>query len=281
MEEVMSKIDKSHLSLAERKERNLNILYKILPVVSVLMVIGLWIIVSRNYDSTVYASTAFPSPAAVWERMIRLFTKPVKKKNLIVHALISLRRIGLALLFDWTAGIIFGIIIGWFPKAKAFFSSMFDAFRAVPPLAWIPLITLWFGIGEFPKIVIVIIGSLACIVVNVKAGLSAVDKMYLDVGTVFNATPMQTLLKIAIPSSLDAIFAGVRTSTSAAWMVVLAAEMLGADSGVGFLITRGMDSIDMPLVLVGMITIGLIGAILAIVTQIAERLICPWTRKSK
>ena len=165
--------------------------------------------------------------------------------------LVSLRRIGIALLFDWTVGIAFGIMIGWFPKLRAFFSPLFDAVRAVPPLAWIPLITLWFGTGETPKIVIVIFGSIASIVVNVKAGLSTVDKMYLDVGTVFNATPAQRLLKIAIPSSLDAIFAGVRTSTSAAWMVVLAAEMLGAgDAGVGFLISRGMDSMDMPLVLI-------------------------------
>lgn len=120
------------------------------------------------------------------------------------------------------------------------------------------------------------------IVINVKAGLSTVDKMYLDVGTVFNATPAQRLFKIAIPSSLDAIFAGVRTSTSAAWMVVLAAEMLGAgNAGVGLLISRGMDSMDMPLVLTGMIAIGLVGALLAIITQFAERLICPWTRKTK
>lgn len=279
MEKNMKRNDLSHLSLAEIKEHRLSILYKILPVLSILLLIGMWLLASSTYNAQIGAG--FPTPSAVWQRTVKLFTKPVKGKNLIVHALISLRRIGLALLFDWTLGIIFGIIIGWYPKAKAFFSPMFDAFRAVPPLAWIPLITLWFGIGEFPKVLIVIFGSLASIVVNVKAGLSTVDKMYLNVGTVFNATPMQTLLKIAIPSSLDAIFAGVRTSTSAAWMVVLAAEMLGADSGIGFLITRGMDSIDMPLVLTGMIAIGIVGAMLAILTQLVERLVCPWTRKSK
>lgn len=267
------------LSKAELREERLNILYKILPVLSVLLLIGLWLYASRDFNARV--GSGFPTPAAVWDRTVRLFTRPVKKRNLIMHAMVSLRRIGIALAFDWTFGIAFGIIIGWYPKPRAFFSPMFDAFRAVPPLAWIPLITLWFGIGEFPKILIVVFGSLASIVVNVKAGLSTVDRMYLDVGTVFNATPMQTLIKIAIPSSLDAIFAGVRTSTSAAWMVVLAAEMLGADSGVGFLISRGMDSIDMPLVLTGMIAIGIVGAILAIATQYAERLICPWTRKSK
>jgi len=279
MEKIMSKINTSNLSQAEIRERRLEILYKILPVISVLLLAGLWLLASRDFNAAV--GSGFPTPTAVWDRTIRLFTRPVKKMNLIMHALVSLRRIGIALAFDWTFGIMFGILIGWFPKPRAFFSPLFDAFRAVPPLAWIPLITLWFGIGEFPKILIVIFGSLASIVVNVKAGLSAVDSMYLNVGTVFNATPTQTLLKIAIPSSLDAIFAGVRTSTSAAWMVVLAAEMLGADSGVGFLISRGMDSIDMPLVLTGMIAIGIVGAILAIVTQFIERLICPWTRKSK
>ena len=109
--------------------------------------------------------------------------------------------------------------------------------------------------------------------------MSNINKLYLDVGTIFNATDRQKLFKIAIPSALDAIFAGIRTSTSAAWMVVLAAEMLGGNSGVGFLIVRGMDSGDLPLVLLSMICIGIVGAILAIITQFAERTICPWTRK--
>ena len=101
-----------------------------------------------------------------------------------------------ALTFDWTFGIAFGVLIGWNKTCKAALTPLFNAFRAIPPLAWIPLITIWLGTGEFPKILIVIFGSLASIVVNTQAG--------------------------------------IRTSTSAAWMVVLAAEMLGAKSGVGF-----------------------------------------------
>ena len=262
------------LSAAEIKERQLQTLYKILPVVSLCLLILLWLLASSG-------GSDFPSPSEVWERTIALFQKPIKKLTLIGHICVSLRRIGIALLFDWTVGIAFGVLLGWCPRARAFFGPLFNAFRAVPPLAWIPLITLWFGIGEFPKVLIVIFGSVACIVVNVEAGMSSVEKMYLDVGTVFNATPRQRLLKIAIPSALDAIFAGVRTSTSAAWMVVLAAEMLGASAGIGFLISRGMDSLDMPLVLTGMIAIGLVGALLAIITQFAERMICPWTRRKK
>lgn len=261
------------MSAAEIKEYRRGILYMILPVVSVILLILVWMLTSGSSD--------FPSPGQVWARLMQLFHKPIKNLNIFGHVWASLKRVFLALLFDWTFGVAFGILIGWNKKCKAFFSPMFDAFRAVPPLAWIPLITLWFGISEFPKILIVIFGSLASIVVNTQAGMSSVEQLYLDVGKVFHANSKQILFKIAIPSALDAIFAGVRTSTSAAWMVVLAAEMLGAKSGVGFLITRGMESIDMPLVLLSMISIGIVGAMLAIVTQYAERLVCPWTRRRK
>lgn len=261
------------LSKAEIQQRRLDKIYSILPIISVTLLILLWFYASRDSD--------FPSPKETWDRLILLFEKPVKGMNIFGHIWHSLIRIFTALLFNWTFGIAFGILIGWNEKAKAFFTPLFNAFRAIPPLAWIPLITIWFGSGEFPKILIVIFGSIGSIVVNTQAGLSNVDRIYKNVGTVFGANKSQMLFKIGIPSSLDAIFAGVRTSTSAAWMVVLAAEMLGARSGVGFLITRGMDSIDMPLILMSMIAIGIVGALLAVLTQIIEGLVCPWTRKKE
>lgn len=267
----MSKNNTAVMSAAERKAYYLSRLYMILPVISVSLLFLLW--------TTVAGSSEFPSPKDTWDRLMLLFEKPIKDLNIFGHIWASLVRVFAALAFNWTFGIAFGILIGWNKKCKALFTPLFNAFRAIPPLAWIPLITIWFGTGEFPKILIVIFGSLACIVVNTQAGMSNVEQLYMDVGTVFNASARQKLFQIAIPSALDAIFAGIRTSTSAAWMVVLAAEMLGAKSGVGFLITRGMDSIDMPLVLMSMIAIGIVGASLAIVTQYAERLICPWTRK--
>lgn len=267
----MSKAKTAVMSAAERNAYYLSRFYIILPIISFSLLILLWTNTARNSD--------FPSPKETWDRLILLFQHPIMNQNIFGHVWASLIRVFAALAFDWTFGIAFGILIGWNKKAKALFTPLFNAFRSVPPLAWIPLITMWFGIGEFPKILIVIFGSLASIVVNTQAGMSTVEQLYLDVGTIFNASRNQKLFQIAIPSALDAIFAGVRTSTSAAWMVVLAAEMLGARSGVGFLITRGMDSMDMPLVLMSMIAIGIVGALLGIVTQFAERLICPWTRK--
>jgi len=269
---MTSKI-KPALSAAEKKALALKYVYLTLPVLSLSLLFLLWIMASLGEDNQ------FPSPFDVWERFLLIMSKPVRGLNIFRPVGASLRRVFIALLIAWTLGISFGILTGWNKKANALLTPLFTAFRSIPPLAWIPLITIWFGTDEGARVLVVFIGCIGSIVVNTQAGMSNIDRLYLDVGTIFNASDRQKLFQIAIPSALDAIFAGIRTSTSAAWMVVLASEMLGGKSGVGFLIIRGMDSLDMPLVLLSMICIGLVGAMLAVLTQLAEKGVCPWTRK--
>lgn len=261
------------MSEAERRERRRNLIYMFFPFVSVGLLIVLWFWAAGNGNGS------FPSPREVIDRFILLESKPIKKLEFFGHIWASLQRVFIALGSSWVLGISLGIVLGWNKKARAVIGPIFTAFRSVPPLAWVPLVTMWFGTGEFPKILIVFIGALMPVVVNTQAGISNVQRMYLDVGTIFNVNKRQMLFEIAVPSALDAIFAGVRTSTSAGWMVVLAAEMLGGKSGIGFLITRGMDSGDYALCLLSMLGIGLVGALLAIFTQLLERLVCPWTAK--
>ena len=261
------------LSAHERKELLRNRLYNLLPILSILLLIGLWLFASSGANSN------FPSPEAVLARYLKILDRPIKGLGLLGHIWASLQRVFIALGFAWVFGIAFGILIGWNKKANALVGPIFTAFRAVPPLAWVPLVTMWFGIGEFPKVLIVFIGALMPVVVNTQAGIANVQREYTDVGRIFHANERQMLFEIAVPSALDAIFAGIRNSTSAGWMVVLAAEMLGGKSGVGFLIVRGMDSGDYPLCLLSMICIGVVGYLLAVVIQILERVICPWTIK--
>lgn len=262
------------MSEAERRDMWRRRLYMILPLISLSLLLLLWLHVSGDDPNS-----RFPSPKATWDRFIQIMNRPVRGLNIFGHVFASLKRVGAALVLAWIFGVSFGILTGWNRRADALLTPLFTAFRSVPPLAWIPLITIWFGTNEGPKILLVFIGCLPAIVVNTYAGISNVSKMYLDVGSMFNANSRQMLFQIAIPSALDAIFAGIRTSTSAAWMVVLAAEMLGSKAGVGFLIVRGMDSLDLPLVLLAMIFIGIVGALLAVVTQVLERIVCPWSRQ--
>lgn len=246
------------------------ILYAVLPVLSIALIILAYAFIQRKMP------LLLPNAAELFDRFLKTFTKPIKDANLLGHVWASLRRVMIALVFAWTLGISFGVLIGWNKTCKALFGSIFELFRPIPPIAWIPIIIMWFGIGEFPKVLIVFIGSFIPVVLNSEAGIRMVEKEYIDVGRVFGATRMQLLREFVIPTALPSIFAGVRTSVSSAWTVVLAAEMLGADHGVGALVTRGWNAADMALVFVSIICIGIIGALLAVVLSKLEKRVCPW-----
>lgn len=241
-----------------------------LSAVSVGLLLLLWLFASGQNPELV------PSPWKVAERMFLLFGKPISGHNLLGHILVSLRRVLIALLFSTTAGILLGIAIGWNKIAKKTLGTLFELIRPIPPIAWLPIIVMWYGVGEMPKIVMVFIGTLMPIVINTYTGIKIVDQSLLDVADTFQANERQMLMEIAIPSALPSIMAGIRNAIGVGWMVVLAAEMIGAKEGVGFLITRGMEFFDVPLIMVGMVAIGVVGALLSAGIEWIERRLCPW-----
>lgn len=178
--------------------------------------------------------------------------------------------------FSTVIGVTLGVAIGWNKTVQRTLGTIFEIIRPIPPIAWLPLIIMWFGIGEFPKILMVFIGTLMATVINTYTGIRMVDRYLLDVGRSYQATQKQLLFEIAIPCALPSICTGLRNALGTGWMVVLAAEMIGADSGVGFLITRGTEFFDVPLIFVGMICIGIVGALLSLGIEAIERRICPW-----
>jgi ABC-type nitrate/sulfonate/bicarbonate transport system permease component len=217
-----------------------------------------------------------PGPASVWQRLIRTFTLPIGKANLFGHAWASLQRVLIALLLAWSFGIFFGIVIGWNRTARAVFGSIFEVIRPIPPIAWIPIIIMWFGIGELPKVLLVFIGTFVPLVINTSTGIEMVDEINISVGKVFGGSNMQILKEIVIPTALPSIFAGIRTSVSSGWTTVLAAEMLAAQKGLGSLVTKGWQGSDMALVLVSVITIAITGSLLSFALNKLEKVVCPW-----
>lgn len=248
------------------------VLMKILPVISISMLIVLYAYGSIKNEQLL------PTLSDIGVRFVKLFTNPIKGINLIGHVWASLQRVMVALLFAWGFGVVFGILIGWSKTLNAIFGSIFELFRPIPPIAWIPIVIMWYGIGEFPKILIVFIGSITPVVVNTRAGVSLVEKQFINVGKIFGASNRQMLTNVVLPVALPSIFAGLRTSVSCGWTVVLAAEMLGADRGVGALVTRGWNASDMSLVLASIIVIAIIGAMLSASLSWIEKGVCPWTR---
>lgn len=254
-----------------RKSTSKKILYTVMPFLSILIIVAVWIMASGN-NSRVVAS-----PATVFSRIVELVTVPISGYTLVGHVWASLLRVFEALFFAIIIGVPMGVLIGWNKVFASTIGTLFEFIRPIPALAWIPLVIVWFGIGEVPKVIMVFLGALMPIVVNSYTAIRLVPSLYIDVGKVFNArTDKQILTNVVLPASLPTIFAGIRNATSVGWMVVLAAEMLAARSGLGFLINRGMESFDVALIMSGMVLIGVVGALLAIITNMIERKVCPW-----
>lgn len=247
----------------------------LLSLFSVCCLIGLWLLLSGSRPDF------FPTPNATWIRLLELFEYPISNISVLGHIWASLQRVLIAFGISILLGITLGIAMGWNKKIRAAIEPIFEALRPIPPIAWIPLVILWFGIGEFPKILLVFIGSFIPIVLNTMTGITLVDSMYLNVSKALKATTIQTMFHVVLPASIPAIFAGMKAALSSGWMVVVAAEMIASKSGVGFLITRGSDSYDVALILCGMIIIGIVGALLSTLLTYIERWLCPWTTKKE
>lgn len=259
----------------EARQKNLiyHVLYYALPVLSIVLLIAVWFLgASKN-------SMIFPTPITVLERMVDLCQNELSGYTLLGHMGISLLRVAIALSLAILIGVPLGVMIGWSRAVRATIGALFECIRPIPMLAWIPLMVMWFGIGEKSKIIMIFMAALMPIVVNAYTGIKMVSPLYLDVGRMFNASTQRQLLTVVVlPAALPTIFAGIRNATGMALMVVLAAEMLAARAGLGFLINRGMEVFDVSLVMSGMVAIGVTGALLAVLTNYLERKLCPWNR---
>lgn len=244
-----------------------------LSALSIILLVILWFAVSNSKPDF------FPTPGATVERFFRLLEKPIMQISIMGHIWASLRRVLLALAVSIVLGVSLGLIMGWNKKVRAAIHPILMALRPIPPIAWIPLIILLFGIGEFPKVLLVFIGAFFPIVMNTISGVAMVDDMYLKVGKIYKANTWQMLHHVVFPAAMPAILAGIKIAISSGWMVVVAAEMLASKSGLGFLINRGRESYDVALIMVAMILIGLIGALLSFVFTFIERKLCGWMSK--
>lgn len=259
--------------MMRQKQKAYDILLKILPVLSIVGFILLW------YGAASATNHRMPNPTEVWERFLVTLEKPIAKKSVFEHALISLIRVLKALLASIVIGLPLGLMMGWNKTFRGIVRPIFECIRPIPPIAWIPLITMWFGIYELPKIIIIFLGSFVPIVVNAYTGVAMVPELNTDAGKIFGANNRQLLVDIVLPTAFPSIFAGIRTAISSGWVVMLAAEMISAKSGLGFLVIRGQDVNDYPLILLSMVFIGLIGALLSVISNKVERWLCPWMEK--
>lgn len=203
-------------------------------------------------------STILPSPATVAGTLLEeLFSG-----ELIVNATVSLTRVSTAWAISAIVGIPLGVLIARNLRAERLIDPVIELFRPISPLAWIPLAILWFGIGEAGKIFIIFIATFFPIILNTVDGIKRVDPVLLRAGQVLGcSTSPELFFRVMLPAALPSILVGLRVSFGTGWAAIIAAELVAANSGLGYLIADGMEILRSDLVMVGMIAIGIIGVI--------------------
>lgn len=164
-----------------------------------------------------------------------------KSGTLATHVGVTLARVGCGAVLGalWGSGL--GLLVGLSRKSEAYLDPLIQGLRSVPSLAWVPLLLLWMGIDEAPKITLILIGSFFPVYLNVVSGVRGVDRRLLEVGQVYGFSRLELVRRIVLPASLPAVLTGLRGGLAAAWLYVVAAELIAADSGLGFMLTDGRE----------------------------------------
>lgn len=245
--------------------------YGWLSVISVLAVLALWEIVTDGLK--LMPEYMLPSPAAVFEAFIYKLTGGVNPDgaSLWRHIATSLK----IALGGYAAGVIIGVPLGiamaWYKRVDLFVKPLFDLLRPVPPLAWIPLMILWFGIGYSAKVAVIFLSAMIACVVNSYAGIKQTRQVHIWVAQTFGASDLEILFRVAIPTAWPMIFTGLKTSLGSAWMALVAAELLASTSGLGYMIQMARQMGRADIIIVGMCVIGVIGSLMSGILELLAK----------
>lgn len=223
-----------------------------LKLILPLTILVLWEAVARTGLVPAYN---FPPPSAVLSTLIELARSGV----MFTHLSISALRVLFGFLIGAGAGTILGALTGFSAKWRDVFDGTVQSLRSIPIIAWVPLFILWLGIDEAPKICLIAIGAFFPVYLNLYTALRDVDRKLIEVGQANRMTGWRLVRHVMLPSALPAYFVGLRTGLSLSWMFVAAAELLGASSGIGYMLLEAQSLGRPAVVIASMILFGICG----------------------
>lgn len=257
---------------------NENVKDKLLSVICAVISIGAFLIFWQWGTGSTELGNLLPGPLTVLKATGEYIIGAVGGSSLLIHTLSSLRRVLIGFCIGSVIGVSLGLLMGRYLMARAIFNPLFRFIRPIPPIAWIPISIIWFGLGEQAKIFIIILAALANTTLNAMTGAQNVDQKVINAARMLGARESQIFRTIIIPASVPAIFAGLQVGISSSWASVVAAEMIRAENGLGWLIQAGMDNNNMTQILSGIIMIGIVGFILTCLMRIIEGVMCRWNK---
>ena len=250
-----------------------------LAMLSVIGILGFLLLWQAAVLAGVLPSRYVPAPTEV----IALFATKLVDPNpdgtvLGVHIMASLQVALTGFLLAIVIGIPLGLFMGWFRGFDKFMRPIFEILRPIPPVSWIPLTIIWMGIGLQAKAFIVFFSAFVPCVINAYTGIKQSSPVLINVAKTCGATNFTVFRKIGIPSAMTMTFAGIRVALGNAWATLVAAEMLAANAGLGYMILQGRQFARADIIILGIVVIGVIGVIFTSVLGLLEKKVLRWKR---
>lgn len=237
------------------KKREKQAIGYLLPLFGFTVLLGLWEILVRFSG---WSQQVFPGPVAVTLSMGELLFSGM----LVKHTVASLFRVTVGFYLAALLGIPLGIVLGMSRSLGYLINPLIQFLRPISPLAWIPLAMLWFGIGDPPAIFLIFLSSFFPLVVSTTIAVDGINTTYFHVAANFDFSRWETIAKVVIPAITPDVVTALRLTVTIAWLVVVAAEMIAVQSGLGFLILDSRNALRMDYVMNAMIVIGAVGLLL-------------------
>lgn len=217
-----------------------------------------------------------PTPEAVAAQAMLVWSEGFVDATLAQHLWASLARVLLALAAAVLAAVPAGIALGLSPVARGVLEPVIEFYRPIPPLAYLPLIVIWFGIGELSKVLLIALAVFAPVVLATAAGVRAVDPERVNAARSLGATRAQVVRLVVLPSALPDILTGIRIGLGVGWSTLVAAELVAATRGLGFMVQSAAQFLVTDVVVLGIVVIAAVAFALEILVRLAQRLLVPW-----
>ena len=221
-----------------------------------------------------------PGPIKVWQSFVTVSIDGYQGSTLLTHVFTSLLRILVAFLLSCVVGIPLGILMGASRTARSFLNPLIEFYRPLPPLGLYTLLVMWLGIGEESKLALLFLAGLPGMIIATIQSIENIDESYIRVAKALGASRRVLLLHVYLPAAGPTILAGMRISLGFVYTVLVAAEIVAATAGIGWMIWDASKFLLSDVVIMGLIVLGLTGVFLDLVMRFIGRLVMPWTRHS-
>ncbi|MEM7356724.1 MAG: ABC transporter permease subunit [Acidobacteriota bacterium] len=247
-----------------------------LSLATVLAIFALWYgVTAAGWIEPLF----LPGPGAIAERFLEVAREGFGGATLWEHSLASTYRVGMAFLLALVTAVPAGILMGMSRIVRGILDPPVEFYRPIPPLAYLPLMVIWFGIGELTKIVVIYLAIFAPLALAARAGVRSVPIEQIHAAYSMGASRWQVILHVIVPGALPEILTGLRIGLGFGWTTLVAAEIVAAQAGIGAMIQQASDFLVSDVVIMGIVVIGVIAYVSDLVMRALERLLTPWKGK--